>query len=212
MDKRAFHTISYGLFLLTVRDGSADPTKQGFVGTGRDTGCITNTFMQITTTPNRVALGVSKANYTHDVLCSTGRCNVTVLALGTGFATFERFGFQSGRDTDKFAGMTPARAANGIAYLPENACAYFSCETVSATDMGTHTLFVMEVTDAEVLSKAPPLTYADYHAHVKPKPQTQGKSGWRCRICGWVYEGEELPPDIICPLCKHGAVDFEKIQ
>jgi len=200
MDKRAFYSLSYGLFLLTVRDGE------------RDTGCVVNTFMQITTEPNRVLLGVNKANYTHDVLLRTGRCTVTALAQTTPFSTFERFGFQSGKTADKFAGLTFARAENGIAYLPDTACARFSCETLSATDLGTHSLFVMDVKGAEVLSRLAPLTYADYHKNVKPKPQPPKKQGWRCRICGWVHEGEELPPDIVCPICKHGAADFERIE
>ncbi|MCL2694709.1 MAG: flavin reductase [Clostridiales bacterium] len=199
MDNRAFHSISYGLFLLTVRDGE------------KDTGCVVNTFMQLTSSPGRVALGLSKANYTHEALTRTGKCNVTVLAGNTPFATFERFGFASGKSVDKFAGLTPARTENGIAYLPETACAVFSCAVVSAADWGTHTLFVLDVTDAQGLNKLAPLTYADYHKNVKPKPEAQVKTGWRCRICGWVYEGEDLPPDIICPICKHGAVDFEKI-
>ena len=201
MDLNALNRISYGLYVLSVRLGD------------KDNGCIVNTVTQVTSSPTRIAVTVNKQNLTHDVLLHTGSFNVSVISESAKFALFKRFGFQSGRDADKFDGLSGARrAANQIAYITEGICAYLSAKVISSVDLGTHTLFIAEVTECEVLSEDAPMTYAYYHANVKPKPEeSPAAKGFRCKICGYIYEGEELPPDFICPLCKHGVEDFEKI-
>ena len=200
MDKKAMYQLSYGLFVVTAKDG-------------KDNGCITNTTIQVTTTPNQVALAVNKANYTHDMMLKTGVFNVSIISTAADFALFQRFGFQSGRDTDKFAGFENyKRAANGVTYITEGTNAVLCCKLVNTVDLGTHTLFIAEVTDAEVLSDVAPATYAYYLAEIKPKPATKvEKTVWRCKICGYEYVGEELPDGFICPLCKHPKEDFEKV-
>ena len=198
MDPRAMFSISYGLYVLTAREN------------GRDNGCIINTLMQVTSTPNRVSITVNKQNFTHDMILRTGLFNVSMLSTDAPFEVFRHFGFQSGRDAEKFSGQ-PARAANGLAYVSGVANAYLSCSVVQSLDLGTHTMFLADVTDGAVLGSEPSMTYAYYHANVKPKPQAAPKTGWRCRICGYLYEGDPLPPDFICPVCKHGAADFEKV-
>jgi len=201
MDKKAFYNISYGLFVLTAREGK------------KDNGCIINTLSQLTTSPNRISVTVNKTDYTHDMILRTGEFNVSLLTEETPFEVFRHFGFQSGRDTDKFVGDAAfMRAENGILYIPEFTNAYISAKVSQAIDLGTHTLFIADVTDAKALAKVPSMTYAYYQANVKPKPEASPKvRGWRCRVCGYIYEGEELPPDFVCPVCKHGADDFEKI-
>ena len=198
----AFFQLTYGLYVLTARDGN------------RDNGCIVNTAMQLTDTPKRISVTVNKANLTHDMILKTGVFNVCTLSTDAPFAIFQHYGFQSGRDTDKFAGVTAMpRSRNGLCYLPDCANAFISARVTQSIDLGTHTLFLADVTEAAVLSGAASMSYAFYHAHVKPKPVTlEKKTGWVCKICGFVYEGEELPADYICPLCKHGAEDFEKLN
>lgn len=202
VENAALFKLSYGLFVLTARDGA------------KDNGCIINTAAQITSTPLRISIAVNKANYTHDMIAKTGGFNLSVLSESTPFRVFQQFGFQSGRDVEKLSGDEP-RTENGIAYLGENANAVLSGRVVSAVDCGTHTIFIADVTEAHVLSSEPSATYAYYFEHIKPKPQPaegQKKKGFVCKICGYVYEGETLPADFVCPLCKHGAEDFEPLQ
>lgn len=198
MDNAAMFKLTYGLFVLTAKDGE------------KDNGCIINTAMQVTTTPNRITIVVNKQNYTHDMIMKTKEFNVSCLSEEASFDVFKQFGFQSGRDVDKTEGKTYPRAENGIIYLPEMASAYISGKVISETDLGTHTMFLADVTDAKVLSDAEAVTYSYYHKNIKPAPQPAKTAGWVCKICGYVYEGEDLPADFICPLCKHPASDFEK--
>ncbi len=204
VDPSVMHKFSYGLFVLTAR---AD---------GKDNGCIINTAAQLTSSPNRINIAVNKANFTHDMILKTGVFNVSVLAEDVPFDTFKRFGFASGKDTDKFAGFEEnvARSTNGLLYVTSGTNAFMSAKVIDAHDYGTHTLFVAELTEAEILREKPSVTYAYYFAHIKPKPQPkieEEKHGYVCKICGYVYEGDTLPDDFVCPLCKHGAEDFEKI-
>lgn len=199
MEKKAMYQLSYGLFVVTAKEGE------------KDNGCITNTVMQVTSTPNRISLAVNKENYTHDMIVNTGAFNVSVISEQASFELFRHFGFQSGRDTDKFADyQSMSRSENGIYYVTEGTNAVLSARVYQMIDMVTHTLFLADVEDGIVLSDIPSATYAYYQKHIKPKPEKK-QTGWRCRICGYVYEGEELPTDFICPICKHGAEDFEKI-
>ncbi len=203
IEPNAFFKLSYGLFVLTTNDGK------------RDNGCIINTVTQLTDTPKRVTIAVNKQNYTHDTLLKTGVFNVSVLSEDAPFKVFQQFGFCSGRDTDKFSGFAYAeRSENGLLRLNRYADAFLSCKVIDSYDYGTHTLFVADVTEARVLSNQPPITYAYYFANTKPKPQPpeEGVTGWVCKICGYVYEGDVLPADFICPLCKHGAADFERLK
>ena len=204
VDPIAIQKFSYGLFVLTARSGD------------KDNGCIINTAAQLTSSPNRINIAVNKANFTHDMILNTGVFNISVLAEDTSFDTFKRFGFASGKDADKFEGFleNTARSANGLLYVTAGTNAFMSAKVIEAHDYGSHTLFVAELTEAEVLRDEPSVTYAYYFEHIKPKPQPkieEEKHGYVCKICGYVYEGETLPPDFICPLCKHGAEDFEKI-
>ena len=200
MDKKAMYQLSYGLFVVTAKDE-------------KDNGCITNTAIQVTTTPNQIALAVNKANYTHDMMLATGVFNISIISTAASFALFERFGFQSGRDTDKFQGFENyKRADNGVTYITEGTNAVLCCKLVNTVDVGTHTLFIAEVTDASLLSDVPPATYAYYLSEIKPKPAAKvEKTVWRCKICGYEHVGEELPDDFLCPLCKHPKEDFEKV-
>ena len=198
MNPKAMFSISYGLYVLTAREGS------------KDNGCIINTLLQVTSTPNRVSITVNKQNYTHDMILRTGLFNVSMLTTDAPFEVFQHYGFQSGRTAEKIVGEPP-RASNGIAYVAGVTNAYLCCKVFETVDLGTHTLFLADVTDGDVLSSEPSLTYAYYHANIKPKPQAQPKTGWRCRICGYIYEGDTLPEDFVCPICKHGASDFEKL-
>lgn len=206
MDQKVMYALSYGLFVLSARRGE------------KDNGCITNTAIQVTSEPNRIAIAVNKANFTHDMVLETGKFTVSVLSQEAKFDLFQRFGFQSGRDVDKLADFQEhiARDGNGVVYVTQGTNAWISCQVVSTMDLGTHTLFVADVLDGGVLSNAPSATYAYYQANIKPKPAApageSSKRRWVCTICGYVYEGEELPADFICPLCKHPASDFELLK
>ena len=195
VEQNAMFSLSYGLFVLTARDGA------------KDNGCIINTVTQLTDSPKRISIAVNKANLTHDMIVKTGEFNVSVLSNDAPFALFQHYGFQSGRNTDKFAGVQGmARSTNGIYYIPYCTSAFLSAKVTQTVEFETHTLFIADVTEAKLLSNVPSMTYAYYFANVKPKPAVLQKQ------TGWVYEGEELPPDIVCPLCKHGAADFERLQ
>lgn len=205
MDKKAMYKLSYGLFVLTARDGE------------KDNGCIINTAIQAASEPNQLSICVNKANYTHDMIERTGKFTVSVLSEQADFELFKHFGFQSGRDVDKFTNFTGcARGADGLYYITEGTNAYISVMVDKTMDLGSHTMFIGEITDMAVLSDTPSTTYEYYQNHIKPKPQAVGKTDegqtvWRCRICGYEYVGEEIPDDFICPICKHPASDFEKI-
>ena len=196
----AMFKLSYGLFVLTA-------------GGEKDNGCIINTVTQITDSPKRISIAVNKANYTHDLILKSGTFNVSVLDTNADFALFTRFGFQSGREANKFEGLeSVARSENGLMYLTEMSNAFLSGKVIQTLDYGTHTVFIADVTEAKVLESAPSMTYAYYFDHVKPKPNNlTTPHGWVCKICGYIYEGDELPEDYICPLCKHGAEDFERV-
>ena len=203
MDQKAMFKLSYGLFVLTAQED------------GFDNGCIINTVMQVTSTPNRISITVNKANKTHDMIKATGLFNASILAENASFDTFRHFGFQSGKNVDKFADYAlKERAENGLYYVTAGTNAYLSGKVVQEIDLGTHTQFVADVTAGEILSGVPSVTYAYYQSNIKPKPEAPkekaGKTVWVCKICGYVYEGEELPADFVCPLCKHGAADFEE--
>lgn len=204
LDPTALFTLSYGLYVLTAREGD------------RDLGCIVNTVTQLTENPTRIAVSVNKQNFTNEVIQRTGLFNVSVLTEAAPMDLFRHFGFQSGRDVDKFAGRTDPVSENGLRYIGGPANALISGKVEQAVDCGTHMLFIALVTEARKLSDAPSMTYAYYFANVKPKPQPKPaqekpRRGFVCRICGYFYEGDELPPDFICPLCKHGAADFEPV-
>ena len=203
MNKKAMYKLSYGLFVLST---SLD---------GRDYGCIINTAAQVTSEPNRISIAVNKANYTHDMILRSERFNISILSEGASFAIFQRFGFQSGRTVDKFAGYDACvRSENGILYVTEGTNGFISATVEQAIDLGSHTLFIASVDDMDVLSNVPSATYAYYQSSIKPRPEKPangGKTVWRCTVCGYVYEGEELPADFVCPLCKHPASDFEKV-
>ena len=204
MDKKAMYKLTYGLFVVTARSGE------------KDNGCIINTAAQVTSSPNRISIAVNKENFTHDMIKETGKFNLSILSEQAGFDVFKHFGFQSGRTVDKFDGFGAcARSANGLYYVTEGTNAYISAVVEQAIDLGSHTMFIAAVEDMEVLSDVPAATYAYYQANIKPKqekPASTGKTAWRCTVCGYIYEGEELPADFICPLCKHLASDFEKIS
>ncbi|MCD8123796.1 MAG: flavin reductase [Lachnospiraceae bacterium] len=199
-DLTALFKIGYGLYVLTTNDGK------------KDNGMIVNTVSQVTSSPNRVAVCINKQNYSYHVVEQTGIMNINCLSVDAPFSTFERFGFQSGRTADKFAGCTPLRSDNGLAFLTRYINAFMSLKVEQYVDLDTHGMFICSVTEARVISDRETMTYTYYQEHVKPKPQTEGKKGFICKICGYVYEGDELPEDFICPLCKHGAADFEPIQ
>lgn len=205
MNKKAMYALSYGLFVVTARVGQ------------KDNGCITNTVAQVTTQPNRITLAVNRTNYTCDMIRESGCFTVSVIAENAKFGLFERFGFQSGRDTDKFAGYDAVRRAeNGTLIVTEGTNAWISAKVEQEIDLGSHILFVAEVTDMDTLTETPSATYTYYQNSIKPKPEkkektAEGKTVWRCKICGYEYVGEKLPEDFICPLCKHPASDFEKV-
>ena len=199
-DMSALFKIGYGLYVVTTNDGK------------KDNGCIVNTVTQLTSEPNRVAVAINKANYTHYIVKQTGELNVNCLSVDAPFSVFENFGFQSGRTADKLKGWETGRSDNGLVFLKHYINAFMSLKVENYIDMDTHGLFICTVTEARVLSDKDTMTYTYYQSNVKPKPQTEGKKGWVCKICGYIYEGETLPDDFICPLCKHGAADFEPIQ
>ncbi|MDO5111391.1 MAG: flavin reductase [Clostridia bacterium] len=202
VDNKAMFALSYGLFVLSAKDGE------------KDNACIINTVTQITSTPNRISIAVNKQNFTHDIIKKTGMFNASILTERAPFAIFERFGFASGRDKDKFAGFpSVARSQNGLLYITDCANAFLSAKVIDAYDYGTHTLFIADMTEGKVLNADPSITYAYYFAHTKPRPKPAEKKvkGFVCKICGYVYEGDTLPVDFVCPLCKHGAADFEPL-
>jgi len=200
IDSSALFKISYGLFVVTTKDND------------RDNGLIVNTVTQVTNTPNRIAVTINKQNYSHDIIKETGIMNVNCLSTDAPFSIFENFGFKSGRDTDKFEGLSPLRSQNGLAVLGEFINAFISLKVESYVDIDTHGMFICTVTEAKALSDKDSMTYSYYQENVKPKPEPQKSKGYVCKICGYVYEGEPLPDDFICPWCKHGAEDFEKIK
>ena len=199
-DLSALFNIGYGLYVVTANDGS------------RDNGLIVNTVSQVTNTPNRVAVTISKQNYSHHVIRQTGMMNVNCLDVSAPFSVFQNFGFQSGRTADKFVGIDELRSDNGLRFLPRYINSFLSLKVESYVDLDTHGMFICSVTEARVISDKETMTYTYYQNNVKPKPATEGKKGFVCKVCGWVYEGDTLPDDIVCPLCKHGAADFEPIQ
>ena len=198
-DLTALFNIGYGLYVVTTNDGT------------RDNGLIVNTVSQVTNTPNRIAVTINKQNYSFHTIQKTGVLNVNCLDVSAPFSLFQRFGFQSGRTVDKFEGLEVLRSDNGLAFLPRYINSFMSLKVESYVDMDTHGMFICTVTEARVMSDAETMTYTYYQKNVKPKPETEGKHGFVCKVCGWIYEGDELPDDIICPLCKHGAADFEPI-
>ena len=199
-DLTALFNIGYGLYVVTSNDGK------------KDNGLIVNTVTQVTNSPNRVAVCINKQNYSHHVIKSTGIMNVNCLSVEAPFKVFENFGFQSGRNVDKFADCTPLRSDNGLVFLPKYINSFMSLKVEDYIDLDTHGMFICSVTEARVVSDKETMTYTYYQNNVKPKPQTDGKKGWVCKVCGYVYEGEDLPEDFICPLCKHGVADFEPIE
>ncbi len=199
-DLTALFNIGYGLYVVTSNDGK------------KDNGLIVNTVTQVTNTPNRIAVTINKDNYSHHVIKQTGVMNVNCLSVDAPFSVFETFGFQSGRTVDKFADCEPLRSDNGLAFLPRYINSFMSLKVEQYIDLDTHGMFICSVTEARVLSDRETMTYTYYQNNVKPKPKTEGKKGFVCKVCGWIYEGDELPDDIVCPLCKHGAADFEEIK
>ena len=206
MDKKAMYKLTYGLFVLTA---NLD---------GKDNGCIINTAIQVTSDPNRISIAVNKSNYTHDLIMETRKFTVSMISQAADFELFKRFGFQTGREVNKFAGFNGCRRGyNDCAIITEGTNAYISGWVEQTIDLGTHTLFIAQVTDMAVLADTPSASYEYYQSNIKPKPQPVGKTEdgrtiWRCRICGYEYVGEELPEDFICPICKHPASDFEKVS
>jgi rubrerythrin len=205
LDNKAMYRLSYGLFVLTSN------------ANGKDNGCIINTAIQAASEPNQLSICVNKANYTHDIVKESGKFTVSILSQAATFDIFKRFGFQSGRSVDKFEGFDDVkRGANGIYYVTKGTNAFISVNVEKTQDLGSHTMFIGTIRDMEVLSDVPSVTYEYYQSNIKPKPKavgttSEGKTIWRCRICGYEYIGEELPADFICPICKHPASDFEKV-
>ena len=199
-DLSALFNIGYGLYVVTSNDGK------------KDNGLIVNTVTQVTNTPNRIAVTISKENYSHHIIKQTGIMNINCLTVDAPFAVFEKFGFQSGRNVDKFEGYESLRSDNGLIFLPRNINSFMSLKVEQYIDLDTHGMFICSVTEARVISDKETMTYTYYQNNVKPKPETDGKKGFVCKICGYIHEGDTLPEDFICPLCKHGAADFEPIQ
>ena len=200
MNTNALFKIGYGLYVLSANEQ------------GKDNACIINTAMQVTSDPLQVAICVNKTNYTCEIIQHTKKFNISVLSEGVGFDVFKNFGYQCGRNVDKFATFYDTkRSPNGVLYITKNTNAYFSAWVKQEIDLGTHIMFIAQLVAAEVLSNEPTVTYDFYQKNIKPKPEVTTSKGWRCKICGYIYEGENLPSDFICPICKHGATDFEKI-
>ena len=199
-DPAALFKIGYGLYVITTNDGE------------RDNGLIVNTVTQLTSTPQKISITVNKQNYSHHVIMKTGKMNINCLTETTPFSVFENFGFRSGRTADKFDGIKELRSENGLRYLPENINSYMSLKVEQHVDLGTHTMFICSVTESKVVSDSETMTYTYYHQNVKPKPKSTAVRGYVCQICGYVHEGETLPEDFVCPICKHGAADFEPIN
>ena len=196
---KALWNIGYGLYVVTSHDGK------------KDNGLIVNTVIQVTNTPERIAVTINKQNYSHDIIKETGKMNVNTLTVEAPFKVFQAFGFVSGRDTDKFKDCTPNRSENGLVVLPKYINSYMSLAVEEYIDLGTHGMFICSITEADVVSDLETMTYTYYQNNVKPKPEVKKVKGYVCKICGYVHEGETLPEDFICPLCKHGASDFEPI-
>lgn len=199
-DLTALFNIGYGLYVVTSNDGK------------KDNGLIVNTVSQVTNSPNRIAVTINKDNYSHHVIKQTGKMNINCLSVDAPFSVFENFGFRSGRNVDKFEGSEPLRSDNGLAFLPRYINSFMSLKVEQYVDLDTHGMFICSVTEARVISDVETMTYTYYQKNVKPRPQTEGKKGFVCKVCGYIYEGDELPEDFICPLCKHGAADFEPIK
>jgi len=208
MDKKAMYKLTYGLFVVTSPDEA----------NGRLNGCINNTAIQVASDPNQIGICINKANYSHDLVLNAHKFNISVIGTDADFELFKRFGFQSGRDVDKFADFSDYKlSGNGLPYITKGTNAFFSVWVDKVLDLGSHTFFAGQVTDMEVLSDVGSCSYEFYQNNIKPKPQEKtaeekGKTIWRCKICGYEYEGEELPEGFICPICKHPADDFEKIS
>lgn len=200
MNEKAMYKLSYGLFILTANEG------------GRDNGCIVNTVQQVTTEPNRIIVAINKNNLTHDMVKNTGKFNVSVLSEKSKFETFRHWGMQSGRDADKLEAIEFSRSDNGLVYIAgEETNAFISASVVSSQDLGTHTLFIADVTDCDILSDTESATYSYYQKNIKSKP-TKTSKGFVCTVCGYIYEGDELPADFICPWCNHDASYFEPVK
>ena len=199
IEASALFKIEYGLYVLTTSDGE------------KDNGMICNTVVQVTSTPCRVAVTINKGCYSHDTIKRTGKMNVNCLSVEAPFKVFETFGFQSGRNVDKFKDCEPLRSDNGLVFLPKYINSFMSLKVEDYIDLDTHGMFICSVTEARVTSDKETMTYTYYQNNVKPKPETEGKKGFVCKVCGWIHEGDTLPDDIVCPLCKHGAADFEEI-
>ena len=198
-DLTALFNIGYGLYVVTSNDGR------------KDNGLIVNTVTQVTNTPNRIAVTINKANYSHHVIKQTGKMNINCLSTEAPFSVFEKFGFASGRNVDKFEGSEVLRSDNGLVFLDKYINSFMSLKVEQYVDLDTHGMFICSVTEARVISDVETMTYTYYQKNVKPKPQTEGKNGYVCTVCGFIYEGDKLPDDYICPLCKHGVADFEPI-
>ena len=199
-DMKVLYSIGYGLYVVTSNDGK------------KDNGLIVNTVMQVANSPERIAVTVSKANYSHDVIKNSGIMNVNTLTTEAPFKVFEAFGFASGRDKDKFADCNPRKSENGLVVLPKYINAYMSLAVEDYVDLGSHGMFICSLTESAVISDAESMTYAYYHKSVKPKPEIKSERGFVCTICGYVHDEDTLPPDFVCPLCKHGAEDFVPIE
>ena len=200
MNQKVMNNLSYGIFVVTAKEGE------------KDNGCIVNTGIQVTTEPNQIVLALNKNNYTHDMIMRTKKLNLSILSEKATIATIQNFGFQSGKSADKFVEFPFERSANGITYVAKECNGYISAEVTQTVDLGTHTLFIAQVTDGDVIDDAPSATYAYYHAHIKQTAKPSAKKGWICTVCGYIYEGEVLPPDFICPICGHPATDFEPLK
>ncbi|MDR1778241.1 MAG: flavin reductase [Clostridiales Family XIII bacterium] len=198
MNEKALHNLSYGLYV-------------AFAKGKKDNGCVTNTPIQVTSTPLKISLTLNKQNYTTELIKKSKAFTISCLSEDAPFSVFQNFGFQSGHNVDKFADFPDvARGANGIYYLTKYANSYLSGQVEQVIDLGTHDMFIASVTDAEVLSAVPTMTYSYYQTKVKPQSKPKAEHGYKCGICGYIYEGEPLPADFVCPICKHGAADFEK--
>lgn len=199
MNSKALFNIDYGLYVITAKDQ-------------KDNGCIINTVMQVTSDPCQIAIAINKHNYTQEIISKTKKFNISILSKNSNFEIFKHFGYQSGRNVDKFANFTDVkRSPNGLFYVTKDTNAYISAYVQQEIDLSTHSLFIGQLVAAEILSEIPTITYSYYQKNIKPKPKNENKKGWRCKICGYIYEEENLPSDFICPICKHGAADFEKI-
>lgn len=201
MADKAMYKLSYGLYVLTAKED------------GKDNGCIINTAVQVTSSPERISITVNKMNKTHDMIVNTGVFNISTISMSTDFTLFERFGFHSGKDTDKFSGFSNRKqSANGLMYITDYANSFISAKVFETIDLGTHTMFIADVTESEVLSSDKSVTYEYYLSNIKPQPKkAETVKGYQCTVCGYIYEGDTLPDDFVCPLCKHPASDFEKI-